>query len=681
MIRELDTRKFDYHADEPKLQEWYAEFAREVSRDMPGEQSVSFSGLNRLTGSPDKVAISNALPIIGSIIEQALTLAKRTTRSSSLEGFATTETPEVEYVPDPRILTTSSGSQVVHLAQYYRGIPVFQMSRTVQFSPEQTPRDISGTSIPFSNNVQLTPAIDVVEAARLVHKYINANQDVTLQKDGWGQSVTPKPIRKTKYVPKVVVRFDQPSQPTVLSKGPFDEFVLAHLVIFHQGPRTRLGWYFLVSLKDNQGQYCMIVSADDEGSGEILYVRSLTLQVKAKGNVFLHNGDGSRQMVDFPIPLADLPAQAPGGLPISFPPDWVSVNQTVGNNTYAVPYDPATKKSGSPTFGKDVGGVLTFDPSDPASDEQKVLNIFYYCNYMHDFFYLLGFDEASGNFQWTNFSGGGLGGDHVEAISYPDQIEGTATMGTSVDSRRPRMSMGTCKDLTGVVRHTAFDADVVFHEFTHGVTNRLVGGPMNTWALEADQSRGLGEGWSDYFALTIHNYVTGTDKTVVADWVTGKPTGIRNNPYDDKFPDGFDKLGLDGVLGSGSGSVSVSYTWDKPHNLGEIWCATLMCMTRNISLSLGREQGYQLCWQIVVDGLKVTPENPNFLQARDAILKALDDMSASGSLNAQDYTKARRGAWEAFAKFGMGINAGSNGPYVLDGGKNIHADFTLPAGL
>ena len=32
-------------------------------------------------------------------------------------------------------------------------------------------------------------------------------------------------------------------------------------------------------------------------------------------------------------------------------------------------------------------------------------------------------------------------------------------------------------------RHTAFDASVVFHEFMHGVTNRLVGGPHRTRAL------------------------------------------------------------------------------------------------------------------------------------------------------------------------------------------------------
>ena len=44
---------------------------------------------------------------------------------------------------------------------------------------------------------------------------------------------------------------------------------------------------------------------------------------------------------------------------------------------------------------------MTFNPASATGDDQKVLNIFYYCCYMHDFSYLLGFREADGNFQPT----------------------------------------------------------------------------------------------------------------------------------------------------------------------------------------------------------------------------------------------------------------------------------------
>src|SRR5439155_27093758 len=50
-----------------------------------------------------------------------------------------------------------------------------------------------------------------------------------------------------------------------------------------------------------------------------------------------------------------------------------------------------------------------------ASVNQKaaVVNAFYWCNWMHDRLYGLGFTEAAGNFQQDNFSRGGFGNDAV----------------------------------------------------------------------------------------------------------------------------------------------------------------------------------------------------------------------------------------------------------------------------
>ena len=50
-------------------------------------------------------------------------------------------------------------------------------------------------------------------------------------------------------------------------------------------------------------------------------------------------------------------------------------------------------------------------------------------------------------------------------------------------------------------------------------------------------------------------------------------------------------------------------------------------MTRLIRAALGDDSsGYRLSWKTVVDGLKVTPQNPTLLDGRDAILRALDDL-------------------------------------------------------
>src|SRR4029077_19564977 len=55
---------------------------------------------------------------------------------------------------------------------------------------------------------------------------------------------------------------------------------------------------------------------------------------------------------------------------------------------------------------------------DPATDPSRrgaVTNLFYIANWYHDQLYGYGFDEAAGNFQTTNFSGMGMGGDPVLA--------------------------------------------------------------------------------------------------------------------------------------------------------------------------------------------------------------------------------------------------------------------------
>jgi hypothetical protein len=63
-------------------------------------------------------------------------------------------------------------------------------------------------------------------------------------------------------------------------------------------------------------------------------------------------------------------------------------------------------------------------------------------------------------------------------------------------------------------RDYALDGEVVFHEYAHGVTGRIVGGPDDVSCLFGMQSGAMGEGWSDYFALSHFN------NAVMADYIT-----------------------------------------------------------------------------------------------------------------------------------------------------------------
>ena len=69
---------------------------------------------------------------------------------------------------------------------------------------------------------------------------------------------------------------------------------------------------------------------------------------------------------------------------------------------------------------------------------------------------------------------------------------------------------------TATTPHRDGDLDngIIIHEYGHGVSNRLTGGPANANALNATQSGGMGEGWSDFYALMF----------------TSKPTDCRTPP-------------------------------------------------------------------------------------------------------------------------------------------------------
>src|SRR6185503_13371474 len=101
--------------------------------------------------------------------------------------------------------------------------------------------------------------------------------------------------------------------------------------------------------------------------------------------VYPRDPDAGRALIDFPRTLDHYQLPIPSDLPAGFPDTWVEANSSAGNCVFAHLGD-----NGPPIAGVANSGVLTFNPADPAGDDQKVLNIFYLNCYIHDFFYLLG---------------------------------------------------------------------------------------------------------------------------------------------------------------------------------------------------------------------------------------------------------------------------------------------------
>jgi extracellular elastinolytic metalloproteinase len=614
--------------------------ANEISKALPGNQVIAIESFSNETGNPSRIATTGQAPGTDHFIKRALDYVKDI---SPALGFAATQA--TEYVPDPNVQKTSTGATAVYLQQHYKGIPIFQASQTVRFSPDETLTDTVGDTITVEQPLPVAPKLTVQEAVLKAAQHVAVPApDELAEKDQFGEVVNHPRVSLADFQPKVVATFaSRPDHPTVLEAGPFGDEFKASLVWFPAAVGMRLGWEVVVTMPAYEGQFRAIVDADN---GEILYCKDLVKSL-FRGNIFFPDGSAPRQMRTLPIPLSDLTIPSPGNLPNGFPDPWVAADRTIGNCVHA-----HLGITGPPFQGQPQGADVVFDPVDATGDDQKVLNIFFLNCFIHDFFYLLHFRESDGNFQVDKFGRGGIGGDPVDARAHSGVVRGTANMITPVEGTNPIMNMGLVRSTN---RHTAFDASVVFHEFTHGVTNRLVAGPQNTSALEAPQSVGMGEGWGDYIACTI------LKKDVVGDWVVGNAKGIRGFPYDSNFPDHFGKLGT----GRYAADPSSGQPEDE-HNVGEIWCATLREMNRNIGDPLGL--------QLVVDSLKLAPANPSFLEMRDSILTSVDNHLGAGTLTAAQHKTAKAGVWKAFAKFGMGPAAQSNGSQ-LDG---IVADFQVP---
>ncbi|MBP7184774.1 MAG: T9SS-dependent M36 family metallopeptidase, partial [Saprospiraceae bacterium] len=195
-----------------------------------------------------------------------------------------------------------------------------------------------------------------------------------------------------------------------------------------------------------------------------------------------------------------------------------------------------------------------------------------------------------------------------------------------------------------------FDNGIIAHEFGHGISNRLTGGPNNTSCLSNDEQ--MGEGWSDFFTLitTAKPGDQGTDGRGIGTFVMRQSTdglGIRRAKY--STDPNINKQVYDDIIGT-----------TAPHPLGEVWTDCLWDLYWEMVEVYGFDPdlihgtgGNNKAIQLVMDGMKFQACNPGFIDGRDAILAA-DEINNNGENQCL--------IWKAFAKRGLGFSAnqGSN---------------------
>ena len=495
---------------------------------------------------------------------------------------------------------------------------------------------------------------------------------------------------------------------------------------------------------------------------------------------------------------------------------------TRGNNAHAYG-DRDANNIPDPGSEPDGGSSLFFAPpldltADPATYQPAAItNLFYWNNVIHDVMWHYGFDEAAGNFQMENFTGEGLGDDHVRAealdgsgtnnanfltppdgglfygylyyaprmqmyrwtapavviVNTPEIITGAYGAGTAgfgpalgtagvtgdvvlaydpADASGPSTTDG-CSPLTnpdeiagnialidrgscaftikvknaqnagaiaviiadnvpgglsglggsdpsitipsvrvtldtgdrfkeflpinvtlkkdGEDRDSDFDNGIITHEYGHGISNRLIGGPSEPFCLNTNyrsgpilfESEQMGEGWSDYYGLMFTD--TNTDDRGVGTYVSFEPTtggGIRPYPYSPSF-----------AVNPATYATIADPTITAPHGVGFVWNSMLWDMTRNLVDRHGFDRdlyegdgGNNLSMQIVTEGLKLTPCEPGFVDARDAILQA-DELITGGGNQCL--------IWDSFARRGLGYSADQGGYYDRTDGTEA---FDLP---
>ncbi len=474
---------------------------------------------------------------------------------------------------------------------------------------------------------------------------------------------------------------------------------------------------------------------------------------------------------------------------------------TRGNNVHA--YLDVNNTNSSAGDEPDGGPGLLFDfPFDPADEpaayqDAATTNLFYMCNFMHDFTYHYGFDEGAGNFQSNNYGNGGWQGDYVLAEAQDGSGANNANFATPSDGGNGRMQMyvwdtgtnvsltveepnsiagnyeargatfggtittpltaevaivddgttsptlgcnplqnssevngkialvdrGSCEfglksllaeeagaiavvvcnyedtyvnmapgaDGDGVtipayfitatdcqiIRQFAgttllltmnpppvggpsqvdgdFDNGIIAHEYAHGISNRLTGGPGAAGCLSSNEQ--MGEGWSDFFTLitTVKPGDTGEMRRGIGTYAQGQaPTGqgIRRYPYSTDMA--INPQTYNDIIGTEDDDPNTP-PGTPPHPVGEVWADMIWDLYWALSNEYGWSAdlndpaaGNNIAINLVMEGMKLQPCNPGFVNGRDAIILA-DSLMYDAEHSCL--------IWETFARRGLGFSA------------------------
>ncbi|HEX4962498.1 MAG TPA: M36 family metallopeptidase [Thermoanaerobaculia bacterium] len=616
-----------------------------------------------------------------------------------------------------------SGLRMVRCEQTVHGLPVFQSdTRVILDRSGQIVRAV-GLLAPHAqaNALAVSPQVTAQQALAAAMKSVAIDLD-------------PAAMNLENASPDGTKGEVTAGDPRILGRVP------SHLVYFPLAPGVLVPAWQQVTFTKGPGDWTTVV---DAGTGILLWrknIRSYASTQEARFSVYVQ-ADGKTPAenpaphsptdlmplsgTQFPeIPRTTVSMMAAQDI-FTSPNGWIddNGNTTTGNNVDAyldTDGNDIPDASGRPIGNLDITGRprdflgtgFAYTPAplggnpdagDAPSGVQfqhgAVTQLFYLANWYHDQLYTYGFDEAAGNFQQTNFSGMGLGGDRVLAEVQDGPGTNNASFSTPPDGTSGRMQMSVF-DFPAPDRDSSLDATIVFHELTHGLTNRLIGNGTGLSTLEA---RSMGEGWSDFYALSLlfgsnaynpdKEYAVGAYSAykipippLLTPFTDNYLYGIRRFPYSTNH--NFSPITwlnhTDPLFLFGGSLIPVSPLNPllsaggpfEEHNLGEIWANTLWEIRSCIIASVGHDvpTGNAIMLSLVTDALKLTPVNPTYIDAQNALLDA--NCATNGCAN-------NACIWQGFANRGMGSCQGycanaSLGPLGAGAFFSFPVSFSLP---
>jgi extracellular elastinolytic metalloproteinase len=545
-----------------------------------------------------------------------------------------------------RRITAGEGLQYLVWSQVAGGIPASNATLRAVVDADGRLRALTGTLVPGLDATTAAPAVPAAEA----YQRIRGGAPAVERRRGGARRSTE-----------------------------FRDGGSAELVIYRDTGSDRLAWRVLAPV-DSRRFYDAIVDART-GAVE----RRFNRVRDARQIAYFKNRPGAPAggvQETATIPDAWLPVSA-GGTALKGPnahavldlEDRISVTETEAPPFYELPDvsqadDVAADGAGDwdeplLTFGSGSVTDGTWDDHTAGSwqqnAKQSATQLFWLVNRFHDHLASapIGFDAQSGAFE----------GDDPIVAQALDGAQGSSGLPDSAHINNANML--TLPDgAPGFMQMYLFgsglpevdganDASMVYHEYTHGLSGRLVtysDGWDAMWAgTQGGQAGAIGEGTSDWYAMDF----------LVAEGLQpdGPAAGeVRLGEYIDGGTDAIRYEAVDcpvlspcpGTATSGPGGFDLSdygHVDDglEVHSDGEIWAQTLWDV-RSALVALHAD-GVVRARRYITGGLRIAPPEPSFLEMRDAIVQAAATSGGAGDVET---------LWNVFAGRGMGWTAATS---------------------